>query len=288
MTVSRNFFGFEQSDYKDAKIVIVPVPLERSTTYQKGTVLGPQAILNASENLEFYDIETNSEPYLFGIHTKEFFEWEPDHNIEDYFYNLHDEISFILQDGKFPIVIGGEHSLSCAVVHAFVEKFPDLSVLQIDAHADLREEYLNDPFNHACALRRIRDFTEKTVSVGIRSMSAEEAQYIEKKRPVIFYDHEIQKSRLPLEKILQSLTENVYITFDLDGLNPAEMPAVGTPEPGGLSWQQAIELFQAVFSQKNVLGMDVVELKPDKINIHSDFLAAKLIYKAIALKFYGK
>ncbi len=288
MTASRNFFGFEQSNYNEAKIVIVPVPLERSTTYQKGTAFGPQAILDASEHLEFYDIETNSEPHLLGIHTMDFFLGEQTIAIEDYFYDLHDEISFILQDEKFPVIIGGEHTLSCAVVHAFVEKFPDISILHIDAHADLREEYLNDPFNHACALRRIRDFTEKTVSVGIRSMSAEEAQYCEEERPTIFFDHEIQKSGLPIEKILQSLTENVYITFDLDGLNPAEMPSVGTPEPGGLSWQQTMELFDAIFSNKNIVGMDVVELKPDKINIHSDFLAAKLIYKAIALKFYGK
>ncbi|OQX88693.1 agmatinase [candidate division KSB1 bacterium 4484_87] len=286
MAEKRTYFGFEQNPYQSASTVVIPVPFERSTSYLKGTAHAPQAILEASDSLEFYDIETDSEPFLSGIHTTPAISSLENESTPEFFERLKNAVSDMLRDDKFFVILGGEHSLSYPVVHAFVEHFPRISVLHIDAHADLRDEYLGDPLSHACALRRIRDVTSETVSVGIRSMSAKEAKYVKKERPVIFYDHQLHHSDFPIEEILAALNDDVYITFDLDGLNPAEMPSVGTPEPGGLSWHETLALFDELFQRKNVLGMDVVELKPDSVNVHSDFLAAKLIYKAIALKYH--
>lgn len=275
----------EYCNYEKARVAVLPVPFERSTSYLRGTATAPEAIIEASYNVELYDIEWDKEPYLFGIHTLPSLNFPVGEAIIKSLHKIERAVAQILQDGKLPVVLGGEHTISSPDFLAFHQRYNNLSVLHLDAHTDLRDQYLDDPYSHACVLRRIREHTKNIISVGIRSMSQEEADYIKQEKPVIYYDHEIQRSGLPIEQILSGLTENVFITFDLDAINPAELPSVGTPEPGGLGWYQVAELFESVFAKKNVVGFDVVELKPDAVNAHSDFWAARMIYKMIGLKF---
>ncbi len=274
----------EYRSYEKSRVAVLPVPLERSTSYLQGTAAAPGAIIEASYSVELYDIQLDQEPYRHGIHTLPALTFSNGESIEISLAKIETAVSRILQDGKFPVILGGEHTLSYPVFLAFNKRFPDLSILHLDAHTDLRDQYLDDPYSHACVMRRIREHTKNIVSIGIRSVSQEEMDYIKLEKPIIYYDHEIQQYGLPIEKILSELTEDVFITFDLDAINPAELPSVGTPEPGGLSWYQVVELFKRVFSEKNVLGFDIVELKPDGTNLHSDFWAAKMIYKMIGLK----
>ncbi len=285
MNSESKYFMGEYCDYEKARVVVLPIPFERSTSYLQGTATAPEAIIDASYNVELYDIELNREPYLFGIHTLPPLIFPNGEPINKSLNKIEHAIAQILQDGKLPVIVGGEHTISNPIFLAFHQRYADLSVLHLDAHTDLRDQYLDDPYSHACVMRRIRERSKNIVSVGIRSMSQEEVDYIKQEKPVIYYDYEIQLNGLPIEKILSKLTENVFITFDLDAINPAELPSVGTPEPGGLSWYQVVELFERIFSEKNIVGFDVVELKPDTVNAHSDFWAAKMIYKMIGLKF---
>jgi agmatinase len=282
---SKHFMG-EPCDYEQANIAVLPIPFERTTSYLQGTANGPWAIIEASYNVELYDIELEDEPYLLGIHTLPALNFQADESIEESIKKIETAVGKILEDGKFPVILGGEHTISYPVFLAFQERFSNLSILHLDAHTDLRDEYLDDRFSHACVMRRIREYNKNIVSVGIRSMCREEADYINKEKPVIYFDHDIQKQGIPIDKVLAELTNDVFITFDLDAVSPQEMPSVGTPEPGGLNWFQMKELFEEVFLKKNVIGFDVVELKPDGINLHSDFWAAKMIYKMIGLKFH--
>ncbi len=284
MNSESKYFTGEYCSYENARVAVLPVPLERSTSYLQGTAAAPAAIIEASYNVELYDIQLDSEPYLSGIHTLSSLIFPKNESIDISLTKIESAVLRIIQNGKFPVILGGEHTLSYPVFLAFNQRFPELSILHLDAHTDLRDQYLNDPYSHACVMRRIRERTQNIVSIGIRSVSQEEMDYIKSEQPIIYFDHDIQQNGLPIEKILSELTENVFVTFDLDAINPAELPSVGTPEPGGLGWYQAVELFEAVFANKNVVGFDVVELKPDGINLHSDFWAAKMIYKMIGLK----
>ena len=276
----------EYCDYENAKIIILPIPFERTTSYLQGTSKGPKAIIEASYNVELYDMELDDEPYLQGIHTLLSLVFPVGETIEESIKKIEIAVGKILKDSKFPIILGGEHTISYPVFLALQKRFSNLSVLHLDAHTDLRNEYLDDRFSHACVMRRIREHNNNIVSVGIRSLCREEADYINKEKPVIYFDHDIQKHGIPIEKVLAELTDDVFITFDLDVVSPQEMPSVGTPEPGGLNWYQVKELFEVIFSKKNVVGFDVVELKPDRVNFHSDFWTAKMIYKMIGLKFH--
>jgi agmatinase len=281
----KDFMG-EPCDYQNSRISVLPVPFERSTSYLKGTAAGPQAIIEASCNVELYDIELNDEPYRQGIHTLpplSFAEHEP---IRESMIRIEAAVAKMIDDEKWPVILGGEHTISYPIFLALQKRFPDLSVLHLDAHTDLRAHYLEDPFSHACVMRRIREHCQNIVSVGIRSVSQEEADYIKTERPQIHYAYEIHETGIPFQKIMEALTNDVFITFDLDAIDPSELPSVGTPEPGGLHWYHVVELFKNIFAQKNVVGADVVELMPDKVNIHSDFWAAKMIYKMIGLKFH--
>jgi agmatinase len=282
---SKHFMG-EPCDYEQANIAVLSVPFERTTSYLPGTADGPGAIIEASYNVELYDIELEEEPYLQGIHTLPALDFPAGESIDESIKKIESAVEKILGDGKFPVILGGEHTISYPVFLAFQQRFSNLSILHLDAHTDLRNEYLADRFSHACVMRRIREHNKNIVSVGIRSMCQEEAEYINKEKPVIYFDHDIQKHGIPIDKILVELTNDVFITFDLDAVSPQEMPSVGTPEPGGLNWFQVKQMFEQVFSKKNVVGFDVVELKPDGINVHSDFWAAKMIYKMIGLKFH--
>lgn len=283
-TTNKSFMG-EYCDYVRARAVILPAPFERSTSYLQGTATGPQAIIDASYNVELYDIELKAEPYRQGIHTMpalQFFEHE---SVAAALKRIETAVTAILDDHKLPVVLGGEHTISYPIFLALQQRFADLSVLHLDAHSDLRDQYLGDRYSHACVIRRIREHTPQVISLGIRSVSQEEAEYMHAEHPIIYFDHDLQRQGLPVLSIVEQLTDHVFITFDLDAANPTEMPAVGTPEPGGLTWYQFLELFEALFARKTVVGIDMVELKPDGVNFHADFWAAKMLYKMIGLYF---
>ncbi len=286
MFIPFNFGGFEKryTEYRKSKVVIFPVPYDSTLSYRAGSRNGPQAILSASKALEFYDIELSASPYKIGIHTTD--ELEPVMSSpEEMVFEIEKTSKRYVGDNKFLITLGGEHTISTGIVRNFGKKFRRLSVLQIDAHSDLRDRYEGTKYNHACVMRRIRELCP-AVQVGIRSMCEEEASFIKKNRIKIFYADYIQENKNYIAEVLEQLTEDVYITIDLDGLDPSIMPAVGTPEPGGMLWYDTLRLLKEVFSKRNVVGADVVELSPIPPDVASDFLAAKLVYKLIGYKFF--
>jgi agmatinase len=276
-----NFGGNEVVyNYQESEIIIVPVPYDETSTWMKGADKGPDAILDASVNLEFYDIETSSEAHLKGIFTvppviqKE----SPELLTEDVYYR----ILTLLADKKFPVIIGGNHTVSIGSVKAFSEFYYDLSVLQLDAHSDLRQEYEGSKFNHACAMARAREFAP-VIQVGIRSMSVEELPYVESDR--MFYSHELYNDKSLYKKAIDKLSENVYITIDLDVFDPSLMPSTGTPEPGGPAYFELMHFLRDVIKSRNVVGFDVVELCPSATNKAPDFIAAKIIYQLLSYRF---
>ena len=283
-----NFGGLseEHSQYETSRAVIFPVPLERTTTYEHGTRNGPAAILKASQNMELYDEELELEPYKeIGIHTLPPID-TMDGTLDEVITELFTAQCGLLDDDKFPVALGGEHSLTPPLVSAVAKKYKNLSVLQIDAHADLRDEYQGNPASHACAMRRVLEFCP-AVQVGIRSLSVEEAQAIPQLRTKVYWANDIVRAPLKswIAKVLTDLSPNVYLTIDLDGFDPSIIPATGTPEPGGLDWHQVTSLIRAVAQHKKIVGMDVVELMPLPGEHASDFLAAKLIYKSLGYIF---
>jgi len=276
----------ELARYETARAVVLPIPLERTTSYARGTRKGPAAILEASRNMETYDEELQIETcQQVGIATLEEMDTE-NASLEQVLAHIHTAVLGVLEDGKLPVLLGGEHSLTPPAVSAAAKKFPDLTVLQIDAHADLRESYLGNPNSHACALRRVLDVCP-AVQVGIRSLSKEEAADIPRLRTKIFWARDIA-GRAPSEwadEVVAALSPNVYLTIDLDGFDPAILPATGTPEPGGLNWEQVTGLVRAVARQRRIVALDVVELLPTPGLHASDFLAAKLIYRILGYVF---
>jgi agmatinase len=283
-----NFGGLpdEHSQYATSRAVIFPVPLERTTSYEHGTRNGPAAILAASRNMELYDEELELEPYKeIGIHTLPAID-TADGTLDEVISEIFTAQLGLLEDDKFTVALGGEHSLTPPLVSATAKKFKNLSVLQIDAHADLRDEYQGNPASHACAMRRVVEVCP-AVQVGIRSLSVEEAQAIPHLRTSVYWAKDIARAPLKswIAKVLADLSPNVYLTIDLDGFDPAFVPATGTPEPGGLDWMQVTSLIRAVADHKKIVGMDVVELLPQPGDHASDFLAAKLVYKCLGYIF---
>jgi agmatinase len=276
-----NFGGDEVVyDYPGSKIIILPVPYDETSTWMKGSDKGPDAILEASVNLEFYDVETESEAHLKGIFTMNpiLQKDSPEDLVDDVYYR----VLSLLADGKFPVVIGGNHSVSIGSVKAFSEYYKNISVLQLDAHSDLRQEYEGSRYNHACAMARAREFAP-IVQVGIRSMSEGERFYAQKDR--IFYAHDLYYNKKLYDKAINTLTENVYITIDLDVFDPSLMPSTGTPEPGGPDYYELVHFLKKVINKKNVVGFDVVELCPSPTNKAPDFIAAKIIYQLLSYRF---
>jgi agmatinase len=283
-----NFGGIsdEHALYETSRAVIFPVPLERSTSYEHGTRNGPSAILAASRHLELYDDELELEPYKeIGIATLPAID-TMDGTMEEVLTELYTAQLGMLEDGKFPVALGGEHSLTPPLVSATAKKFKDLTVLQIDAHADLRDEYQGNPASHACTMRRVVEVCP-AVQVGIRSLSEEEAKAIPHLRTKIYWAKDIVRAPMKawIAKVLDDLGPNVYLTIDLDGFDPSIVPATGAPEPGGLDWHQVTALVRAVADHKKIVAMDVVELLPQPGDHASDFLAAKLIYKCLGYIF---
>jgi len=270
----------EYSNPESAAVVVVPVPYDRTSTWGKGADKGPAAIIDASANMELYDIETDSQVYRLGIFTDEAVKEYP--SAKKTAEVVASTVSGHITNGKFTVVIGGEHSVSIGAAKAHAEKYDNLTVLQLDAHADLRDEYLGSQYNHACVMARIKQFCP-AVQVGIRSMDVSEKKSVDKENT--FFAKDIHDSTNWITKVISRLTENVYVTIDLDVFDPSIMPSTGTPEPGGLSWYDVLHLLKAVCEQKNLVGFDVVELCPNQNNRAPDFLAAKLIYKLLSYKF---
>ena len=286
-----NFGGLSEEDslYAKAHAVIFPVPLERTTSYEHGTRNGPSAILAASRNMELYDDELGCEIYKeVGIATAPAID-TMDGTLDEVIAGIFTAQCGFFEDGKIPVALGGEHSLTPPLVKAAGKKHQNLSVLQIDAHADLRDEYQQNSHSHACAMRRVLEVCP-AVQVGIRSLSVEEANAIPELKTKIYWARDIIRAPIQgwIDKVLADLSPNVYLTIDLDGFDPSIVPATGTPEPGGLDWYQVTSLIRAVASHKKIVGMDVVELLPQPGDHASDFLAAKLIYKSLGYIFCQK
>src|SRR3954453_9633857 len=270
-------------DFDSARVVILPVPLDRTPSYGGGTRNGPHEILVASSHMEIWDEETESDVSTIGIFTLPEMEF-PFASLDEVTSEIRRVASEVINRDKFPVFLGGEHSITGPIVAAMAQKHSGLSVLQIDAHADLRDTYMGTPHNHACAMRRALEYARAT-QVGIRSMSPEEAAAAPTLPTEIFYDHNMRNEVNWIERVVDSLGETVYITVDVDGLDPAIMPATGTPEPGGLSWYETLALLRRVIESRNVVGCDVVELAPIPGMVAPNFLCSKLIYKILSYKF---
>ena len=275
-----NFAGLapEFSALESSRVAVLPVPYDFSTSYQGGTRWGPQAILAASRNMEVWDDELGA-TYRAGIHTLPELETTalgPSEMVK----RVEHAFDWIYAAGKLPLMLGGEHSITAGAVRSALKRHPKLSVLQIDAHADMRGTYLDSPDSHACVMRRIRELCP-AASVGIRSLSEEEAEHLKRHPAPIWSVRTFRKLKGDFQAILDELTDDVFITFDLDGLDPAYLPGTGTPEPGGLDWYEASDLIGAVAMHKRIVGCDLVELAPLAGNVASDFLAARMSYRMI-------
>ena len=264
------------NDYRSASVVLLPVPYDGTSTFVKGADKGPQTIIDASDSVELYDVEEDIEIYLQGIHTAQPVENmnTPQQMVESVYRRAKD----YLADDKLLCLLGGEHSVSCGAIKAVSEKYSHLSVLQLDAHADMRDEYQNSPFNHACVMRRAKDFAD-IVQVGLRSVEAEERKNMDMNH--VFYAHAIYGKNDWMQQAIDQLTDNVYLTIDLDVFDPSILPSTGTPYPGGMQWRETLDFLSMVIAQKNVVAFDVVELCPNPAEKSSDVLAAVLIYRLI-------
>ncbi|HXO22467.1 MAG TPA: agmatinase [Thermoanaerobaculia bacterium] len=277
-----NFGLLEEADcaYDPSRVVVLPVPFERTTSYGKGTAAGPAAIVRASQAMELYDEELGAEPYRQGIATLPPFLPEA-FEMSAALAELQAEARTHLARGKFLVTLGGEHSLSQAPVRAAREVHSEIGVVQFDAHADLREDFDGTPYSHASVMKRIVDDGIPTLAVGIRSLSAPEAGVIRAKGLPVLWGHQLDRAAKLFPKLLAALPERVYLTFDVDYFDPALVPATGTPEPGGGHWYPTLALLCTLFREKTVVAMDLVELAPIGNQPASDFLAAKLIYKCL-------
>ncbi len=267
----------EYTTYSDSEIVVLPVPFDKSSSWIKGADRGPQAMINASCNMELYDIETRSEVYKKGIHTAEEIMAEDPQTMVD---EVYEKVRGFLKDNKFTVLLGGEHTVSLGAIKAHAEQNDDMSVLHLDAHSDMRDIYEGNRLSHACVMARAKEVTDNIVSVGIRSMDSSELDNIVPEN--IFYASDIKRLKDWQQRVLERLSGDVYVTIDLDVFDPSIMPSTGTPEPGGLGWYEVLDLLEMVSKKKNIVGFDVVELCPSD-NVAPDFLSAKLIYKLLSL-----
>jgi N1-aminopropylagmatine ureohydrolase len=282
-----NFGGISEeefSSFERARILVWPVSYEGTVSYGTGTGRGAEAIIDASRNMELYDEETDAEVYKLGIHTlEESASIEPPAKMMEALYERAREL---VSSGKFVAMIGGEHSVSAPVIRAHAERYENLSVLQIDAHADLRDTYDGTPHSHASIMARVtKDLRLPSVQCGIRSISAEEARSLDKLPTRIFWAKDIAGRTDWWDEAIEGLTENVYLTIDIDGLDPSLVAQTGTPEPGGLGWYEVVGLIRTLARQRRVVGMDLTEYSYVEGFDASAFLCAKLIYKSLAFIF---
>lgn len=283
-----NFGGIDDpalSEFDSSRVLIWPVSYEGTVSYGTGTGGGAMAIVNASRNMELYEEETDTEVYRLGLHTLE--EFRPKETPEAMMEGLYDRTKELLATNKFVCMLGGEHSVSAPVIKAHAEKYHDLSVLQIDAHADLRDTYDGTPHSHASIMARVvKDLRIPSVQVGIRSISAEEVRLLDEGLPTkIFWARDIVGRIDWIDQAVDSLTDNVYLTIDIDGLDPSLVPTTGTPEPGGLGWYETLALIRRLAEKKKVVGMDLVEYSYVESYNSPAFLCAKLVYKSLSYIF---
>ena len=291
LNMSRNFLGLEDqhSSYSRSKIVILPIPYEHTVSYGGGTKDGPHAILDASHYVEFYDEETGREVYRdLGIATLApmvFARKKDEAALEE----IYQTVKKLLQDKKFIVSLGGEHTVSQAIIAAHAERYKDLSVLQIDAHSDLRQEYQGSKYSHACIMARVCEFIDpqRIVQVGIRAQCIEEAEFIKHNGVHTLYAYQIRGGKYTKivkgwdDYAIDNLTNHVYVTFDVDGLDPSIMPSTGTPEPDGLFWHETMKLLRKLGRKKHVVGCDLVEFAPNDSFHFPNLTAAKLVSKMI-------
>ena len=282
------FGALEQSpeSFDRAGAVVLPVPFERTTSYVPGTKNGPREIIAASGQVELYDEELGREICDVGIHTLPAME-SPFASTDDAFAEMRRVAAWLAGAGKFFVALGGEHALTAPLVAGVGDVHPGVTVLQIDAHADLRESYMGDRHSHASAMRRVLEYAP-TVQVAIRNLSAPEAEAIPGLETTVFYDWNMRDDPAWITRVVEALGDKVYITIDCDGIDPAIMPAVGTPEPGGLSWREILALLKLVMTKKTVVAADVVELCPIPGFVAPNFLAARLVYKLIGYRFFAR
>ncbi|HLO91013.1 MAG TPA: agmatinase [Lentimicrobium sp.] len=282
----KNFGGLpdEYSKFENSKIVIVPVPYDGTSTWIKGADKGPEALIEASCNMELYDITADKEIYKVGIHTAD--PVRERRSPEKVAKDVEVRITQLLKKKKFPVILGGEHSVSIGAFKAFADfyKGADFTILQFDAHADMRQEYEGSKYNHACVMARASELAP-VLQVGIRSMSYEERADLKPER--LFYANYILDSNNTtwMYDLLNKLGKNVYITIDLDVFDPSIMASTGTPEPGGMQWYPMLELLEKINQKTNIVGFDVVELCPMKYNKAPNFMAAKLVYQLLTYRF---
>lgn len=296
MKITKNNFlnlPVESSSYDNSKVLIVPFGLEKGVSYGHGTKNGPSAIIKASQDVELFDEEIKSETYRdFGIATLASFKIESD--TKKSLAQLEEIVDDVLRYDKFPVILGGEHTLTLGAVRAILKKYTPLTVLQFDAHADFRDSYLGNNFSHACVMRRVLELVGiNLVQVGIRNISNNqedgfEYDFLQKNKNKITTFWAKDKDSFDNKKLIESLGKNVYISFDVDVFDLSIMPSTGTPEPGGLNWYEVINILRAVSKSANVVGMDFVEFSPIKGLIAPDFLVAKLIYKSLNYCFSKK
>jgi agmatinase len=283
-TTEATYAGIEPEfgERDTSKIVIIPVPYDGTSTWIKGSDKGPDAFLEASKNMELYDIETDSEVYRQGVYLDDPMVGfrGPEHMVE----SVHNRINHWLDQNKFVTVVGGEHSITIGCVRAFKERFEDLTVLQIDAHADLRPEYHGTACNHACAVYGASK-TTNLIQIGIRSMDVSEKEHLNFDKTFFAHDIANTPDEVWIQKVLDLCTDNVFITIDLDGFDPSICPSTGTPEPGGLGYYQVLKLIKRICIEKSLVGFDIMELCPNELESSSDFLMAKLYYKILTYKF---
>ncbi|MBX7041325.1 MAG: agmatinase [Ignavibacteria bacterium] len=284
--IKKNFLAIEEkySGYRDSQICILPVPFEQTTSYGKGTSKGPAAILDASHYVEFFDEELNRELCfekgicsLLPVNLKE----KKGKKALDAIY---ESVKELIDDGKFAVTLGGEHTISTSPIRAHFNSYSDLSVLHFDAHSDLRNEYEGTKYSHACFASRVCEFTKDLTQVGIRAQCREEYDFIKANGIRTFYAFEIREGKYGTDwqsAVLEGLNQNVYITFDVDYFDPSLMPSTGTPEPNGFFWDETMKLLKQLGMERKVVGFDVVELSPRKQNPFPDFMTAKLIYKML-------
>ena len=286
--IKKNFLAIDEkySNYEDSLIAVLPVPFEQTTSYGKGTSKGPKAILDASHYVEFFDEELDRElcfekgKGICALYPPEFKNLKGKKALE----LIYKYVKQLIDDKKFVVTLGGEHSISTAPIQAHFDSYKDLSILHFDAHSDLRQEYEGSKYSHASFAARVAEFTTSITQVGIRAQCKDEYDFIKEKKINTFYAFEIRNCVYGNDwqiKVIDTLKENVYITFDVDYFDPSIMPSTGTPEPNGFFWDETMKLLKMLGEKKNVVGFDVVELSPRKDFPYPDFLTAKLIYKML-------
>ncbi|MGD9082370.1 MAG: agmatinase [Desulfobacterales bacterium] len=272
----------EFAEFKTAAVAILPVPYEGGVTYGTGTARGPDAAINASQHLELYDEMLKVEPFRMGIAT--LIPLRPPSDLQSLQKAIYRCSKAVIEEDKFMVLLGGDHSISFGYFQALQEKHPQLSIIQLDAHADLRDRYKGNPFSHACVMSRIRELTTHTLQIGIRSMSLDEARRIERESLAVCTMADYRRGNFDIDAAIAHLPEPVYVTVDVDVFDWSVIRSTGTPEPGGFLWDEALHLLQKIFMQKNVAGFDVVELSGDSEDRNSAFAVAKLIYKMLGFK----